>query len=188
MTVKRFFDLSLVVFFFPIWLPLYSFIFLLVAFSSGFPVIYRSKRVGQDNVHFSMPKFRTMRVNAPTVATDLLENPAQYLTTIGPFLRKTSLDELPQLISILRGQMSIVGPRPALFNQTDLIKHRAAKGVDDLKPGLTGWAQVNGRDDLSDEEKVAYDFEYLQNRSLLLDMKIIWLTVLKVIKRDGVAH
>lgn len=186
--MKRFFDILLVALFSPIWLAAYCLVFLLVLFSSGLPVIYWSERVGQDNVHFSMPKFRTMRVNAPTVATDLLENPTQYLTTIGPFLRKTSLDELPQLISILRGQMSIVGPRPALFNQTDLIKHRAAKGVNVLKPGLTGWAQVNGRDDLSDQEKVAYDYEYLQNKSLLMDIKIIWLTVLKVIKRDGVAH
>lgn len=188
MTVKRSFDVSLVAFFSPIWLTLYAFIFLLVAFSSGFPVIYRSKRVGQNNILFLMPKFRTMKLNTPAVATHDLKNPKQYLTTIGSFLRKSSLDELPQLILILRGQMSIVGPRPALFNQTDLIKYRVEKGVDGLKPGLTGWAQVNGRDDLSDEEKVAYDYEYLQNRSLLLDMKIMWLTVLKVIKRDGVAH
>jgi O-antigen biosynthesis protein WbqP len=186
--MKRFFDILLVALFSPIWLPAYCVVFLLVLINSGFPVIYWSERVGQDNVLFSMPKFRTMRLDTPTVATDLLENPTQYLTTIGPFLRKTSLDELPQLISILRGQMSIVGPRPALFNQIELIEQRAAKGVDVLKPGLTGWAQVNGRDELSDQEKVAYDCEYLQNQSLLLDMKIIWLTILKVIKRDGVAH
>lgn len=186
--MKRFFDILLVALFSPIWLPAYCVVFLLVLISSGFPVIYWSERVGQDNVLFSMPKFRTMRLDTPTVATDLLENPTQCLTTIGPFLRKTSLDELPQLISILRGQMSIVGPRPALFNQKELIEQRAARGVDMLKPGLTGWAQVNGRDDLSDQEKVAYDYKYLQNQSLLMDVKIIWLTVLKVIKRDGVSH
>jgi O-antigen biosynthesis protein WbqP len=186
--MKRFLDVLLVVLFAPIWLPVYALVFFVVSISSGFPVIYWSKRVGKENVIFSMPKFRTMKLGTPTVATDLLVNPQQHLIPLGGFLRKTSLDELPQLISVIRGQMSIVGPRPALFNQEQLIKLRRSVGVDLLKPGLTGWAQVNGRDDLSDHQKVAYDYEYLQNQSLLMDIKIIWLTVLKVIKRDGVSH
>jgi O-antigen biosynthesis protein WbqP len=135
-----------------------------------------------------MPKFRTMKLSTPNVATDLLVNPQQYLIPLGGFLRKTSLDELPQLISVIRGQMSIVGPRPALFNQEQLIKLRRSVGVDLLRPGLTGWAQVNGRDELSIPEKVSYDYEYLQRQSMLLDIKIIWLTILRVLRSDGVAH
>lgn len=186
--MKRFLDILFVVLFAPIWLPAYCLVFMLVAITSGFPVIYWSKRAGKDNVIFSMPKFRTMRLDTPIVATDLLVNPQQYLIPFGGFLRKTSLDELPQLISVLRGQMSIVGPRPALFNQDQLIRHRSSLGINLLRPGLTGWAQVNGRDELSIPEKVAYDYEYLQRQSLLFDMKIIWLTVLKVLRSDGVAH
>lgn len=186
--MKRFFDILLVVLFIPMWLPVYGLFFLVVLISSGFPVIYWSKRIGKGGVIFLMPKFRTMKLGTPTVATDLLVNPQQYLIPLGGFLRKTSLDELPQLISVLRGQMSIVGPRPALFNQEQLIRMRSLAGIDVLRPGLTGWAQVNGRDDLNDEQKVAYDSEYLQRQSLLFDIKIIGLTALKVIKSDGVAH
>ena len=138
--------------------------------------------------HFHMPKFRTMRVGTPAVATHLLPDPSQFLTPIGSFLRKSSLDELPQLWSILRGDMSFVGPRPALFNQYDLIALRSEQGVDALMPGLTGWAQINGRDELGNAEKVRFDAEYLQRQSLGLDVKIILLTVVKVILRDAVAH
>lgn len=186
--MKRFLDILLVTLFSPVWALPFFLVFILVVITSGFPVIYWSKRVGKDNVVFSMPKFRTMRLDTPTVATDLLANPQQYLITMGGFLRKTSLDELPQLISVLRGQMSIVGPRPALFNQDQLIKLRSSLGIDLLRPGLTGWAQVNGRDELSIPEKVVYDYEYLQRQSLLFDIEIIWLTVLRVLRRDGVAH
>jgi O-antigen biosynthesis protein WbqP len=135
-----------------------------------------------------MPKFRSMRIVTPAVATHLLQNPGQWLTPIGSFLRKTSLDELPQLWSILIGDMSFVGPRPALFNQDDLIALRTEKGVHELLPGLTGWAQVNGRDELSIPQKVQLDVEYLQRQSFLFDLKIIWMTVLKVVVRDGVSH
>ncbi len=159
-----------------------------VRLTSAGPVLYWSERVGQHNKLFKMPKFRSMRVGTPAVATHLLADAASHLTPIGSFLRKSSLDELPQLWSILKGDMSFVGPRPALFNQQDLIHLRTAQGVHALVPGLTGWAQVNGRDDLSDEQKVAYDYEYLQRQSFLWDMKIIFLTALKVVQRDGVAH
>jgi O-antigen biosynthesis protein WbqP len=186
--MKRFLDILLVVLFAPIWLPVYGLVFFVVLISSGLPVIYWSKRVGKDNVIFLMPKFRTMKLGTPTVATDLLVNPQQHLIPLGSFLRKTSLDELPQLISVLRGQMSIVGPRPALFNQDQLIQQRNLLGINLLRPGLTGWAQVNGRDGLSIPEKVVYDYEYLQRQSLLFDAKIIWFTILKVLSSDGVAH
>ena len=135
-----------------------------------------------------MPKFRSMRIDTPAVATHLLQNPEQWLTPIGSFLRKSSLDELPQLWSILKGDMSFVGPRPALFNQDDLIALRTEKGVHELVPGLTGWAQVNGRDELPIPQKVQLDVEYLERRSLLFDMKILWMTALKVLARDGVSH
>lgn len=186
--MKRLLDVVLVIVSVPFWLPIFCLIFLLVLISSGAPVIYWSKRIGKNGSIFFMPKFRTMKLSTPTVATDMLVNPKQYLTPLGGVLRKTSLDELPQLISVLRGQMSIVGPRPALFNQEDLIRLRSSFGLDILRPGLTGWAQVNGRDYLSDQEKVFYDQEYLQRQSLMFDMKIIGLTVLKVVKSDGVAH
>ena len=152
------------------------------------PILYWSDRIGKDNKVFRMPKFRSMRINAPAVATHLLTNPANYLTPIGAFLRKTSLDELPQLWSILVGNMSFVGPRPALFNQGDLIALRKQYGVDKLMPGLTGWAQVNGRDELSIPVKVQYDVEYLQKQSFWFDMKILGLTFLKVARRAGVSH
>jgi O-antigen biosynthesis protein WbqP len=152
------------------------------------PALYWSDRVGRNNRIFKMPKFRSMRVDAPVVATHLLDNPSAYLTPIGSFLRKSSLDELPQLWSILRGHMSFVGPRPALFNQDDLIALRTSAGVHALLPGLTGWAQVNGRDELEIPLKVQLDAEYLQRRSLGLDLWILWLTFLRVLRRDGVAH
>lgn len=150
--------------------------------------IYWSKRVGRNNKIFEMPKFRTMLVSTPVVATDLLENPKSFLTPIGAFLRKTSFDELPQLWSILKGDMSFVGPRPALFNQDDLIKLRTNCGVHELVPGLTGWAQINGRDELSIPEKVRLDKYYLDNHSLLLDVKIIITTLFKVVRKDGIVH
>jgi O-antigen biosynthesis protein WbqP len=161
---------------------------LLVKLTSKGPVLYWSDRVGKDNQLFKMPKFRSMRVNTPAVATHLLENPDQFLTPIGKFLRKSSLDELPQLWSILVGDMSFVGPRPALFNQDDLIKLRTEQGVHQLVPGLTGWAQVNGRDEIPIPQKVAYDKEYLDRQSFLFDLKILYLTFLKVIRQDNVTH
>jgi len=161
---------------------------LAVRLTSPGPVLYWSDRVGRHNRIFKMPKFRSMRIDTPAVATHLLQNPEQWLTPIGSFLRKSSLDELPQLWSILKGDMSFVGPRPALFNQDDLVELRTEKGVHELVPGLTGWAQVNGRDELPIPQKVQLDAEYLERRSLLLDMKIIWMTALKVLARDGVSH
>lgn len=152
------------------------------------PTLYWSDRVGRNNKIFKMPKFRSMRIDTPAVATHLLHNPKQWLTPIGSFLRKSSLDELPQLWSILKGDMSFVGPRPALFNQYDLIALRTEKGVHELLPGLTGWAQVNGRDELPIPQKVQLDAEYLQRRSFLFDLKIIWMTALRVVARDGVSH
>ena len=161
---------------------------LAVRLTSPGPALYWSDRVGRHNRLFKMPKFRTMRIDTPAVATHLLKNPDQWLTPIGSFLRKSSLDELPQLWSILRGDMSFVGPRPALFNQHDLITLRSEKGIDELLPGLTGWAQVNGRDELPIPKKVELDVEYLQRQSLLFDLKILWLTVLKVLSKGGVSH
>lgn len=155
--------------------------------SSG-PALYWSNRVGKGNQIFKMPKFRSMRVGTPAVATHLLANPTAHLTPIGSFLRKSSLDELPQLWSILVGDMSFVGPRPALFNQHDLIELRTAKGVHALLPGLTGWAQVNGRDELPIPQKVELDAEYLQRQSLWFDIRILWLTFVKVLRSDGVSH
>ena len=152
------------------------------------PVLYWSDRVGQGNVIFKMPKFRTMQINTPVMATHKMTNPNEFLTPIGGFLRRNSLDELPQLFSILMGDMSFVGPRPALYNQDDLIALRAEYGVEAIVPGLTGWAQINGRDDLPIPEKVALDVEYMARQSFLFDMKILWLTCLKVIKRDGISH
>ena len=161
---------------------------ILIFFSSKGNVIYWSKRVGQFNRLFNMPKFRTMRENTPAIATHLLKNPNMYLTPIGSFLRKSSLDELPQLWSVLKGDMSLVGPRPALFNQDNLIILRKEREVDKLKPGITGWAQVNGRDELSISDKVALDIEYLNQQSFWFDMKILWMTLLKVTKGNKVSH
>lgn len=186
--VKRLFDLFLVLLVTIIFLLPIVLITVAVRISSPGPVLYWSNRCGKNNVLFSMPKFRTMRIDTPEVATHLLNNPLNYLTSIGSFLRKSSLDELPQLWSIWRGDMSFVGPRPALFNQSDLIELRIINGVEVLLPGLTGWAQVNGRDELPIPDKVALDVEYLRNQSFLLDIKIIWLTALAVIRQKGVSH
>src|SRR3990170_8425698 len=161
---------------------------LLVKATSRGPVFYWSDRVGKDNTIFKMPKFRTMLVDTPAVATHQLSNPDQFLTPIGKFLRKSSLDELPQLLSILKGDMSFVGPRPALFNQDDLVELRTQKGVHALTPGLAGWAQINGRDELPIPVKVEFDEYYLKHRSFLFDLKIILLTALKVVRREGVKH
>lgn len=186
--MKRLFDfvLGLIATFF-LLIPICIVAILVRATSSG-PALYWSDRVGRHNQIFKMPKFRTMQLGTPSVATHLLPNPSLYLTPIGSFLRKSSLDELPQLWSILRGDMSFVGPRPALFNQADLIELRTQKGVDTLLPGLTGWAQINGRDELPIPEKVDLDAEYLSGMNFWFDIKIIWLTFLKVVRRDGVSH
>ena len=186
--MKRIFDLLLgivilVLFVIPILLILIA-----VRLSSKGSALYWSDRVGKNNIIFIMPKFRSMLTGTPAKATHLLDNPDVYLSPIGGFLRRSSLDELPQLISVLRGDMSFVGPRPALYNQDDLITLRTEKGVDKLLPGITGWAQVNGRDELSIADKVALDVEYLNRQSFWFDMKILWMTFLKVIKRDGVSH
>ena len=160
----------------------------MVKFTSKGDILYWSDRVGKDNVIFKMPKFRSMMVDTPAVATHLLDNPQSNLTPIGNFLRKYSLDEFPQLWSIAKGDMSFVGPRPALFNQDDLVKLRSDKGVDKVVPGLTGWAQINGRDELPIPEKVKMDVEYLQRQSFLFDLKIILLTLLKVIRKNNISH
>ena len=160
----------------------------MVKFTSKGDILYWSDRVGKDNVIFKMPKFRSMMVDTPAVATHLLDNPQSNLTPIGNFLRKYSLDEFPQLWSILKSDMSFVGPRPALFNQDDLVKLRSDKGVDKVVPGLTGWAQINGRDELPIVEKVKMDAEYLQRQSFLFDLKILWITFLRVVKKDGISH
>ena len=160
----------------------------LVYISSGRPVFYWSDRIGKESLTFSMPKFRTMRNNAPEVATHMLDDPDVFLTPIGRLLRKTSLDELPQIWSVIIGDMNFVGPRPALFNQNDLINLRTKEGVDKLLPGITGWAQVNGRDELSIPDKVALDVEYMNRKSFWFDLKILWMTFLKVINSQGVSH
>jgi O-antigen biosynthesis protein WbqP len=186
--MKRLFDLALaLVAALFLVLPIAA-VAVAVRLTSPGPALYWSDRVGRHNRIFRMPKFRSMRTDTPAVATHLLQNPDQWLTPIGPFLRKSSLDELPQLWSILKGDMSFVGPRPALFNQDDLIALRTEKGVHQLVPGLTGWAQVNGRDELPIPQKVALDAEYLQRQSLRFDLKILWMTALKVLARDGVSH
>lgn len=186
--MKRCFDLllalvALVVLAVPVLL-----VALLVRLTSAGPVLYWSDRVGKRNILFKMPKFRSMRTGTPAVATHLLNNPDAYLTPIGSFLRKSSLDELPQLWSIIKGDMSFVGPRPALFNQTDLIELRTQYGVHELVPGLTGWAQINGRDELPIPQKVALDAEYLRRRSFWFDLKIMFLTAVKVARRESVSH
>ncbi len=186
--MKRLFDLALAVMAVVILLVPIFLVAILVKFTSKGAVLYWSDRVGRNNHIFKMPKFRSMKIDTPAVATHLLKDPKSVLTPIGDFLRKSSLDELPQLWSILKGDMSFVGPRPALFNQDDLIALRTEKGVDKLLPGLTGWAQVNGRDELPIPQKVDLDFEYLQKCSFIFDFKILWITFLKVIKRSGVSH
>jgi O-antigen biosynthesis protein WbqP len=186
--MKRLFDLALALPAALILLVPIALVALAVRLTSPGPALYWSDRVGRHNRLFRMPKFRSMRTDTPAVATHLLEDPQRWLTPIGPFLRKSSLDELPQLWSILKGDMSFVGPRPALFNQHDLIALRTEAGVHELVPGLTGWAQVNGRDELPIPQKVALDAEYLRRQSLGLDLRILWLTAVKVLRREGVQH
>ncbi len=186
--MKRLFDRALGIVATLVVAPLILASAVAVGLTSPGPVFYWSDRVGRNNSMFKMPKFRTMRVDTPAVATHLLKDPERYLTPIGGFLRRTSLDELPQLWSILKGDMSFVGPRPALYNQEDLITLRTQYGVHTLKPGLTGWAQVNGRDELSIPDKVRLDVEYLHRRSLTFDLKIIGITLLRVVRRQGVSH
>lgn len=186
--MKRLFDLLLGCLLSLLLLLPCLFVACAVKLTSPGPALYWSDRVGRKNAIFRMPKFRTMRTETPAVATHLLGNPDQFLTPIGSFLRKTSLDELPQLWSILKGDMSFVGPRPALFNQYDLIELRTRHHVDELLPGLTGWAQINGRDELAIPDKVKLDVEYLQRQSLLFDLNILFLTFLKVVRREGVTH
>lgn len=188
MTQKRAFDLAIILLVTPFMVPFFVLTGVLIRIVSPGPVFYWSDRVGVNNSIFKMPKFRSMRLDTPAVATHLLQNPDQWLTPIGSFLRKSSLDELPQLWCILKGDMSFVGPRPALFNQDDLIALRVIAGVHELVPGLTGWAQVNGRDELPIPDKVKLDKEYLQRRSFGFDLWILWLTLLKVLRRDGVSH
>jgi O-antigen biosynthesis protein WbqP len=178
--------LALIASFLLIWLIVL--VAIVVRLSSKGPVLYWSSRIGVNNQLFKMPKFRTMRVQTPVLATHLMTNPNAFLSPVGAFFRRFSLDELPQLFSILKGEMSFVGPRPALFNQDDLITLRTEKGVDKLVPGVTGWAQVNGRDDLSIPDKVDLDVEYLNRQSFWFDLKIIWITLLKVVRSEGVSH
>ncbi len=186
--MKRIFDLLLALITAMVLALPVLFVALTVRLTSPGPALYWSDRVGRHNKIFKMPKFRSMRVGTPAVATHLLTDPKAHLTPIGSFLRKSSLDELPQLWSILAGDMSFVGPRPALFNQHDLIELRTRQGVHELVPGLTGWAQINGRDELPIPDKVKLDVEYLQQQSLWFDIRILWLTFVKVIRRDGITH
>ena len=186
--MKRIFDLTLAAVATCLLLVPVLLVALAVRLTSRGPALYWSDRVGRNNKIFKMPKFRSMRVGTPAVATHLLTDAKSHLTPIGSFLRKSSLDELPQLWSILAGDMSFVGPRPALFNQLDLIALRTQQGVHALMPGLTGWAQVNGRDELPIPDKVKLDAEYLRRQSLAFDLRILWLTFVKVLRRDGVSH
>ena len=186
--IKRLFDILLALLLLVVTSPPMLAIIVLIRVTSPGPAVYWSDRVGIDNTIFRMPKFRTMRADTPQVPTHLLKNPERYVTAVGSFLRKYSLDELPQFWSILLGDMSFVGPRPALFNQADLINLRTGKGIHKVKPGITGWAQVNGRDELPIPVKVSYDEFYLKNRSFTLDMKILLMTLFKVLRSEGVTH
>jgi len=186
--MKRAFDLFFGVMLFTLLVIPMLWVAIAIRLTSKGSTLYWSDRIGKNNNIIKMPKFRSMLTDTPAVATHLLDSPDAYLSPIGGFLRRTSLDELPQLFSVLKGDMSFVGPRPALFNQNDLIALRTEKGVDKLLPGITGWAQVNGRDELSIPDKVALDVEYMQRQSFWFDMRILWMTFLKVVKRDGVSH
>jgi len=186
--LKRIFDLVLAAFAAVLLLVPVLCVAALVRITSPGPILYWSDRIGRNNAIFKMPKFRSMRIGTPVVATHLLSDPEAHLTPVGSFLRKSSLDELPQLWSILRGDMSFVGPRPALYNQHDLIELRTLNGVHRLVPGLTGWAQVNGRDELPISDKLKLDMHYVQEQSFLLDLRILGLTFLKVLRRDGITH
>jgi O-antigen biosynthesis protein WbqP len=186
--MKRFFDIFLSLLLIPLLLIPMLFVAVLVHLTSSGPVIYWSDRVGRDNIIFQMPKFRSMSINAPSIATHIMSYAESLITPVGRVIRRYSLDELPQLFLILSGKMSFVGPRPALFNQADLITLRKDKGIDKLIPGVTGWAQINGRDDLSIHEKVTFDAEYLKSKSFWLDLKILYITFIKVIKHDNITH
>ncbi len=186
--MKQIFDLLLGILVFLILAIPMLLISISVRISSKGPILYWSDRIGKNNKIFKMPKFRSMLIDTPTVATHLLDNPGEYRSPIGGFLRRSSLDELPQIFSVLKGDMSFVGPRPALYNQDDLIALRTQKGVHKLLPGITGWAQVNGRDELSIYDKVLLDAEYMSRQSFWFDMKILWMTLFKVIKKDGILH
>jgi O-antigen biosynthesis protein WbqP len=186
--MKRLFDLSAAIIAALFFSPLIFIVALSVKLTSPGPILYWSNRIGKNNAIFKMPKFRSMLVDAPVVATHLMNLPDQWLTPIGSVLRKSSLDELPQLWCILKGDMSLVGPRPALFNQDDLIHLRTQNNIHHLVPGLTGWAQVNGRDELPIKQKVELDCEYFRKKSFFFDLKILWMTVLKVLTRDGISH
>jgi O-antigen biosynthesis protein WbqP len=186
--MKRFFDISLSIAILFIFFPIFIAIFIAIRFSCQGSVLYWSSRVGKDNLIFEMPKFRTMKTNTPVIATHLLSDADRWTTPIGSLLRRSSLDELPQVWSILIGDMSFVGPRPALFNQENLIALRTKCGVHQLKPGLTGWAQVNGRDELTIPQKVQYEIEYLERHSFWFDIQILSLTFLRVLRRSGVSH
>jgi O-antigen biosynthesis protein WbqP len=186
--MKRIFDICLAICALTFLISPILLLALLVRLTSPGPILYWSDRIGRHNRSFEMPKFRSMRVGTPVVATHMLSDPQSFLTPIGSFLRKSSLDELPQIWSIVKGDMSFVGPRPALFNQHDLIELRKHFGVDKLLPGLTGWAQVNGRDELPIHEKVKFDVDYMNQQSIWMDLKIIFMTLLKVIRSDGVQH
>lgn len=186
--MRRFLDFISALFLLIIFSPLLLVIAVLIRLSSSGEAVYVSDRIGRHNIIFKMYKFRTMRKDTPQVASHLMADPRKYLTPVGSFLRKTSLDELPQLFNILKGDMSFVGPRPALFNQDDLIQLRTSKGVHEMLPGVTGWAQTHGRDDLSISDKVALDEYYLKNSGIILDFKIICLTILKVLSCKNVLH
>ncbi|MCX7883734.1 MAG: sugar transferase [Caloramator sp.] len=184
--MKRFLDILLSLICFILFSPFFIIICIAIKLDSKGSIFFTQRRIGKNNKEFILYKFRTMKVGTPEVATHLLKNPDAYITRVGKILRKTSLDEVPQLLNIIKGEMAIVGPRPALYNQYDLIELRTAKGVHTLLPGVTGWAQINGRDALSIEEKVKYDEYYLQNYSILFDIKILFLTVFKVLRAEGV--
>lgn len=186
--LKRLFDIIISGSAIFILLPFFLLIGLLVRFTSAGPAIYWSERIGKDSASFMMPKFRSMRIETPELATDKLGAVQTYLTPIGAFLRKTSLDELPQLMSVLQGHMSIVGPRPALFNQYELIEMRKNMRIDSIRPGITGWAQINGRDTITDQEKCRLDLEYIEKMNFLFDIKIIFLTVFSVLRSQGIRH
>jgi O-antigen biosynthesis protein WbqP len=186
--MKKVFDIFCGILLLVALLPIMILTGILIKLTSKGAIIYFSDRVGKNNIIFKMPKFRTMKTNTPAVATHLLDNPQSHLTSIGGFLRKTSIDELPQLWSVLTGKMSFVGPRPALFNQNDLIDLRKKNNIDKILPGITGWAQINGRDEISIEEKVDFEIEYLHKKSFLFDMKILLLTFFKIFTKNGVSH
>jgi O-antigen biosynthesis protein WbqP len=186
--MKRIFDLFLAIILLILFAPIFIVVAIIIKISDPGPALYWSKRVGRQNKLFMMPKFRSMKLSTPQVATHLLTNPEQYLISIGAFIRKSSIDELPQLLSVIKGDMSFVGPRPALFNQDDLIELRTQYGVHELLPGITGWAQINGRDEIPIPKKVEYEVEYLKRKNFLFDLKIIFLTAYKVIKKENVSH